>query len=119
MNTSAVLVGAMVGVFTSVIAWLLVYSLFRPRLRWSNILTKWDRGAKDPHRWRYGMVLTNAGLWRSAVAVTVTCRARIKLPYMGDQVPTNYYTFEIPTDTPFVRGHVKVLAGGQEKSSRW
>jgi hypothetical protein len=95
------ILNVLVGVMTSVVAWLLVFTFFSPRLRWNGKLTKRDRGESWPGRFRYGMALTNAGWWRSAVAVNVQVRAR--MPYgRGDAVAANYLIFEIPTDLAFI-----------------
>jgi hypothetical protein len=93
-------VGAVIGVATGIVAWLLIYRGFAPALRWSDELTKRDRGLAASARWRYAMVLTNGGV-RDAVAVTISVRARIRVPLPEGHKPT-YQIFEIPTDTPFV-----------------
>lgn len=95
------ILNVLVGVMSSIIAWILVFTFFSPRLKWNGKLTKRDRGESWPGRFRYGMALTNAGWWRSAVAVNVQVRARI--PYgRGDAVAVNYLIFEIPTDLAFI-----------------
>ena len=94
-------INVLVGVASSVLAWLLVYSALSPRLKWNERLTKRDRGPSWPGRYRYGMGLTNCGLWRSAVAVNVHVRARMRYG-SGDGVVSNFLVFEIPTDMPFI-----------------
>jgi hypothetical protein len=47
------------------------------------------------------MGLTNGGLWRSAVAVTVQVRGRMRYG-SGDGAVSNFIVFEIPTDLSFI-----------------
>lgn len=101
MDGWGITLGAIIGVCTSITAWLIVFRAFAPRLKWSNELTRRERAPGNPVHWRYAMNLTNAGLFRSAVAVTIQVRARMPLPYPGT-LKQNGHNFVIPTDTPFV-----------------
>jgi hypothetical protein len=92
-----ILVGVLVGVLTGMLSWILMYRGFRPRIHWSDELTKRDRGLEHPTRWRYAMLLTNAGNWRDVVNVSVQVRARFPTGR-----PNSFHIFEIPTDTKFV-----------------
>jgi hypothetical protein len=43
-----VAVSATVGVVTGILAWLLLYKVFAPRLKWDNVVTRHDRGPDHP-----------------------------------------------------------------------
>jgi hypothetical protein len=101
MDTWSLVIGAVVGVFSSIAAWLIVFRAFAPRLHWSNELTKRERVASESERFRYAMVLTNAGWFRTAVNLHVQVRARMPMPTPGELTVVNHI-FDIPTDTPFV-----------------
>jgi hypothetical protein len=106
------------GVVASMVAWLSVTLLLRPKLRWSDALIRTDFPSGHHTQRSYCAIFRNRRLFRSALSVRVGARMRIQ--GLTNGAVNAWTTFDIPCDSDFIprlRPKFHKNGGGPQYSS--
>jgi hypothetical protein len=92
-----ILIGLVLGVVSSLAAWIVVTQLLKPNVAIGKFIERWDR--PDGSRY-YRFAVGNARRWRFADDVTVTARFNVLKRRPSGRVVTNW--FNVPVDDAWI-----------------